>query len=65
VAVSSRAASPPMESDQDPVWSPAANPTVAALLDYLAEELAREYIRWMEQSAHDYRLAPIPSRQEP
>lgn len=63
-AMNSRAAFPPLESDQDPPWSPAANPAVAALLDHLAEELAREYIRLMEQAAHDAHRAPTPSRQE-
>jgi len=33
---------------------------VAALLDHLANELAREYVRLMEHAAHDERLAPIP-----
>jgi len=63
-AMSSRAASSPMDPDRDPAWSPAANPAVAALLDHLAEELAREYIRLMEQAAQDDRLAPTQSRQE-
>jgi hypothetical protein len=63
VAVNSRAASPPTEPDRDLAWSPAANPAVATLLDHLATELAREYVRLMEQ-AHDAPLAPTPSRQE-
>jgi len=53
-----------LESDQDPAWSPTTNPAVAALLDHLAEELAREYVRLMEQAAQDDQLAPNPSRQE-
>ncbi len=64
MAVSSRAASLPLEPDQDPAWSPAANPAVAALLDHLAEELAREYIRLMEQTAQDDTVVPTPSLQE-
>ncbi len=63
-AMSSRAASPPMELDQDPAWSPAANPAVAALLDHLAEELAREYIRLMEQTAQNDTVLPTPPLQE-
>jgi hypothetical protein len=63
-AMSSRAASSPMELDQDPAWSPAANPAAAALLDHLAAELAREYIRLMEQAAQDDAVAPTPSQQE-
>lgn len=61
MTVSSRATSLPLEPDQDPAWSPAANPAVAALLDHLAEELAREYIRLMEQAAHDDEMPPTPS----
>ncbi len=64
MAVSSRATSLPLEPDQDPAWSPVANPTVAALLDHLAEELAREYIRLMEQTAQDDTVRPTPSLQE-
>ncbi len=44
--------------------APAANPAVAALLDHLATELAREYVRLMEHTAHEAQLAPTPSRQE-
>jgi hypothetical protein len=63
-AMSSRATSPPMEPDQDPPWSQAANPAVAALLNHLAEELAREYIRLMEHAAQDDAVVPTPSPQE-
>ena len=62
--MSSRVASPPMKLEQDLAWNPAANPAVAALLDHLAEELAREYIRLMEQAAHDDAVVPTPSQQE-
>lgn len=34
-------------------WTPESNPAVASLLDHLAEELAREYIRLMEAAAMD------------
>jgi hypothetical protein len=64
VTVSSRATSLRLEPDQDPAWSPAANPAVAALLDHLAEELARKYIRLMEQTAHEDTMPLTPSRQE-
>jgi hypothetical protein len=64
VAVNSRAASPPTEPDQGLAWSPAANPAVATLLDHLATELAREYVRLMEHTAPEAQLAPTPSRQE-
>jgi hypothetical protein len=53
-----------MEPDQDPAWSPATNPAVAALLDHLAEELAHEYVRLMEQAAHHDQRAPTPAPQE-
>ncbi len=64
MTVSSRAASSPTEPDQDPARSPATNPAMALLLDHLAAELAREYIRLMEQAADDDAMAPTPSRQE-
>ena len=64
MAAHSRVAPPRMEPDQDPAWSPTTNPAVAALLDHLAEELAREYVRLMEQAARHDRPAPTPSRQE-
>lgn len=39
----------PKDKDQD--WSPVDNPAVRELLDHLADELAREYIRLMKQAA--------------
>lgn len=63
-AMSSRPAASPMERDPDPAWSPAANPAVAALLDHLAVELAREYLRLMEHAAQEDAGAPTPSPQE-
>ncbi len=56
---------PPMESDPDPAGTPDANPAVAALLDHLAEELAREYVRLMEQAAQDTHAPSMSSAQEP
>jgi hypothetical protein len=56
VAVSTPAASLPPTPDEDPAWSPAANPAVAALLDHLAVELAHAYIRLMEHAAQDATL---------
>jgi hypothetical protein len=53
-----------MKPDQDPPWDPAAKPAVAALLNYLAEELAREYIRLMEHATPDDAVVPTPSPQE-
>lgn len=38
-------------SEPERVWSPRANPAVAELLDHVAEELAREYVRLMESAA--------------
>ncbi len=32
-------------------WNPTTNPVVRELLDHLADELAREYIRLMKQAA--------------
>ena len=39
--------------ESDSSWSPAENPTVAELLDHIAEMLAVEYVRLMEQAAQD------------
>jgi len=52
-----------MEPEQDPAWSATANPAVAALLDHLAEELAREYVRLMERAAQAEQPATASSRQ--
>ena len=38
---------------QDKGWNPTTNPAVRELLDHLADELAREYIRLMKQAAGD------------
>ena len=45
---------------KDQVWSPAANPAVRDILDHLADELAREYIRLLKQAA-----ASRPARDPP
>jgi hypothetical protein len=34
-------------------WNPNTNPAVRELLDHLADELAKEYIRLMKQAAGD------------
>ena len=39
------------QRDKDQDWSPVDNPAVRDLLDHLADELAREYIRLMKQAA--------------
>jgi hypothetical protein len=40
----------------------AADAAVTALLDHLAEELAREYVRLMEKTASEERIAGDVSR---
>lgn len=40
------------------------DPALAALLDHIAEDLAREYVRLMESAAQEGR-APASSRQDP
>ena len=41
-----------------------ANPALAALLDHLAAELAREYIRLMENTACDPAVLPTATESE-
>ena len=36
----------------EPPWTTATNPALTSLLDHLAEELAREYVRLMELAAN-------------
>lgn len=43
---------------------PAANPALAALLDHLAAELAREYIRLMEQAVREGQGLPTGTESE-
>ena len=47
----------PTPPRQDAPLTPASNPGVASLLDHLAEELAREYVRLMEVAAKGERDA--------
>jgi hypothetical protein len=54
----------PPHAPQDAAWDPAANPAVAALLDHLAAELAREYVRLMEQAAQPELPTRIATTQE-
>ena len=38
------------------------DPAVAALLDHIADELAREYVRLMEQAAQEDQAGALTSR---
>jgi len=38
----------------DSAWDPGTDPAVASLLDHLAEELALEYVRLMEEAARHH-----------
>jgi hypothetical protein len=40
-------------SRERPVRPASSDPAVAALLDHIAEDLAREYVRLMENAAHE------------
>ncbi len=44
--------------------TPASNPALAALLDHLAAELAREYIRLMEDAARNHPVLPTAPESE-
>jgi hypothetical protein len=46
---------------RDAPLTPASNPEVASLLDHLAEELAREYVRLMEVASNNERAASSPA----
>ncbi len=37
--------------EPDPAWDPGTNSAITSLLDHLAEELALEYVRLMEEAA--------------
>jgi hypothetical protein len=50
-----RVASELLAAEPTSAKGPAADAAVTALLDHLAEELAREYVRLMEQAAVDER----------
>jgi hypothetical protein len=57
-----RVASELLEPEPTFARDPAADAAVAALLDHLAEELAREYVRLMEKAARDERIGGDASR---
>jgi len=49
-----KAAEPARNPDvSDQGWNPITNPAARELLDHLADELAKEYIRLMKQAAED------------
>jgi len=49
-----KAAEPARNLDvSDQGWKPATDPAVRELLDHLAEELAKEYIRLMKQAENE------------
>lgn len=47
-------------------WNPETNPAVTNLLDHLAEELAKEYVRLMERAVEDEatQIPECPRRKE-
>ena len=51
-----------LEPEPTSARDPAANAALTALLDHLAEELAREYVRLMEKAAGEERIDGDPSR---
>jgi hypothetical protein len=57
-----RVASELLEREPTSARDPAANAAVTALLDHLAEELAREYVRLMEKAAGDAHIGGNASR---
>jgi hypothetical protein len=57
-----RVASELLEGEPTSARDPAADAAVTALLDHLAEELAREYVRLMEKAARDERIDGNASR---
>ena len=57
-----RLASELLEPEPVSARDPAADAAVTALLDHLAEELAREYVRLMEKAARDIRIDGDASR---
>jgi hypothetical protein len=50
-AIAAEPARNPDVSDQG--WNPITNPAVRELLDHLADELAKEYIRLMKQAGKE------------
>lgn len=57
-----RVASELLELEATSVRDPVADAPVTALLDHLAEELAREYVRLMEKAARDESIDGDASR---
>lgn len=57
-----RVASELLEPEATSVRDPVADAAVTALLDHLAEELAREYVRLMENAARDESIDGDASR---
>lgn len=53
MARSKTAAAEVRASREQPAPPAPIDPTVAALLDHIAEDLAREYVRLMENAAHE------------
>lgn len=51
-----------LEPEATSVRDPVADAAVTALLDHLAEELAREYVRLMEKAARDESIDGDASR---
>ena len=51
-----------LEPEPTSARDPAADAALTALLDHLAEELAREYVRLMEKAAGDERIDGDASR---
>lgn len=50
----SKAAEPARDPDvSDQGWNPITNPAARELLDHLADELAKEYIRLMKQAGKE------------
>ena len=45
-------------------WTPYSAPALTALLDHIAEELAREYVRLMKAAAHDEGAGPSDPNRE-
>lgn len=51
--------------EPDSAWDPGSDPAVARLLDHLAEELALEYVRLMEEAARHHDPSDCePQREE-
>jgi len=51
-------------AERPPGPTPAIDPAAAALLDHIAEDLAREYVRLMEHAAQDDGTRRLPRKEE-